>query len=299
MAVEALAWPAEPTLTDAVDTGETYNMGGRFSLAGGGPCPGVRWRVPGSVTTPPVDGHVVAIWRVSDQTRIAAKTFVPTPGGYQDVLFDTPVTLLSGVFYVVSVYTQHYVFRNAAGLLPVSSPSGNIVMDEGRLASSGAGSSVYPNGAFSALYYVSPLIGTVDGGTPPSAAPTGLAIPAVVGSPAAALARIAAPVGQAVPIALGTPTAALSRSASPTGLGIGLTLGQPSASRPAVTPSGLPVTVAVGAPTTALARNVQPTGISVGMTVGSPKIGALPSRTVIRPDAGSVTRPDRGTVTRP
>ncbi|MFI7547209.1 DUF4082 domain-containing protein [Actinoplanes sp. NPDC049599] len=246
MAYEALAWPDEPALTDAEDPGETYNMGGRFSLVEAGPCPGVRWRVPDTVEPPAIDGHVVAIWTTIGETRLAAKAFTPVPGGYQDILFDEPIMLAAATYYVVSIYTRHYVFRNAAGLFPVTSPSGNIILDEGRLVGWNSGSLIYPASAFNALYYVSPLIGTVDGGSdelldvgPAGTMPAGEAAVFAGGGrltagPAAAM---PAPAPAATFTAGGRLTAA-SASTLPSGSTVALRRGDVLTARPAGTLPG-------------------------------------------------------------
>jgi hypothetical protein len=157
---EVVNWGTSPAFTDLVDGTQSYNMGIAFSLVTGKNALGVQWRVPDSTPNPAGGVHAVGIY-VDGGSRIAYKEFVPVPGGNQNVLFDTPVALSSGVTYVAGVYTLHYVFRSGspAGL---TSPSGNIVVDAGRLRTDngGAAGSGYPDGTFNATYYISPIVAT-------------------------------------------------------------------------------------------------------------------------------------------
>lgn len=158
---EYLTWSAgEPTSTDLNDGTQCYNMGLVFSLVATKNCTGVRWRVPDTVATP--NGtHAVAIWADVADTRVAYKEFTPVTGGYQNVLFDSPVSLTSGTNYVAAVYTNHYVLRSGSPS-GFTSPSGNIVAGTGRLASynSGAATAPRPPDPFSSTYYVSPICAT-------------------------------------------------------------------------------------------------------------------------------------------
>lgn len=215
MAYEGLAWPAEPSSTDLVDPGATYNMGIRFSLVEAKNCVGVRWRVPDSVSTPPGGTHVASIWTTTSETRIGTKDFTPTVGGYQDILFDTPIALSAGTIYVAAVHTQHYVFRASGGVFP-SSPSGNVVSDESRLASSDV-AETYPASAGSALYYVSPLIETSAGPTP--VAPDSLSITVTLGEPTIGYGLDARPDSLEIPLYLGAPGSQSGEDTTETGNG--------------------------------------------------------------------------------
>ncbi len=161
MALEALDWPDEPSFTNLNDGAQSYNMGIRFSTTEEAPCPGVEWRVPDDpLLTPAGDDYVVSIWD-ENPVQLAAATFTPVPGGYQQVFFDEPITLTPGTNYVAAVYTRSYVFRASGGVYP-STPSGIAVADAGRLVADNGGPGVYPGGTSTGLFYVSPLIGTQD-----------------------------------------------------------------------------------------------------------------------------------------
>jgi hypothetical protein len=168
MALEALVWPAEPADTDEVDGSQAYNMGVRFTVPADIPCAGVRWRVPDALATPPGGSHQASIWRTGDEAKLAAANFVPVAGGYQDVLFETPITLVTGQSYVAAVYTLHYVYRASGGIWP-STPSGSAVADEGRLRDFNGGPDVvgaFPGAPTGLMFYVSPLVGTDEGEDP-------------------------------------------------------------------------------------------------------------------------------------
>jgi hypothetical protein len=155
---EAVTWGTTPSSTDNNDGGQAYNMGVRFSVANAKQGLGIRWRVPDTVSTPPGGTHAAGLY-VDGGSRIAYQAFTPVPGGNQDILFTTPVTLSPGTWYVAGVYTVHYVFRSGSpsGL---TSPSGNVVVDAGRLRTDngGASGSGYPDQTFSTTYYVSPIV---------------------------------------------------------------------------------------------------------------------------------------------
>lgn len=167
MALESIAWPEPPTFTDLVDPGQSYNMGIQFSHEDGGPCWGVEWRVPDTVSDPPGGTHAASIWEVASGTRVAYQEFVPVPGGLQDIEFTSKPTLdPAPALYVAAVYTTHYVFH-ARTVNPVTSPSGKISADDGRLAAFNGGATLapYPADPFASWYYVSPIMD--DGGSEP------------------------------------------------------------------------------------------------------------------------------------
>jgi len=169
MAVEAIDWINPPSFTDAEDGGQNYNLGCRFTLDSDQPCPGVRWRVPDTVSAPTGGTHIASVWSDEGGGRLALKAFTPTPGGEQDILFDTPINLLSGVNYLALVFTVHYTARN--GGYPYSSPSGVIDTITGVFRGT-----TDPDDALTSntanVFYISPLIGTVDASTPIDASGT-------------------------------------------------------------------------------------------------------------------------------
>lgn len=156
---EGINWPYPPSLTDA-DDGQPYEMGIRFHLLAPKACVGARWRVPDSLIAPTGGIYYATLWYALNEQMAATKAFVPVPGGYQDILFDTPVDLdASPTEYVVSVYTRKYVYATPptpGDTWEVTSASGNVVGTKGQLALSGTHE--YPGSTFNGLYYVSPLV---------------------------------------------------------------------------------------------------------------------------------------------
>lgn len=268
MGQEALTFPIEPTSTDLNDGTQAYNMGIRFSSVASRSCYGVRWRVPDSVSTPPGGTHAVSIWSEDTATRLAYKEFTPVPGGYQTVLFDSPITLsASPALYVAAVYTVHYVFATRT-VTPISSPSGNLSGDLGRLAAfnGGASSAPFPNDQFGTpWYYVSPV---VDDGAAGGVTPTGQAVPVNLGPPSVSLGLSTAPGGQAVPVAIGAPSSAYGLSTAPSGLAIPVALGQPTAGPAARVPNGVAIPVALGQPSVATTLVATPSGLAIPVAIG-------------------------------
>lgn len=167
MADESITWPAPPDVTNATDGAQSYNMGRVFTLTEDAPVVGVEWRVPDALTTPPSGAvYGIALWDETTSDRLAFKAVTPTPGGYQQFLFDeadfhdglTTETLQ------VTIYTNHYVYA-AGDDAGSTSPSGTIVAGASRLAenNAGAGSAPRPINPTTLNFYVSPIVRLGDG----------------------------------------------------------------------------------------------------------------------------------------
>jgi hypothetical protein len=115
--------------------------------------------------------HFISLWDDVSETRLALRDFTPTPGVYQDIVFDTPVSVVAGTQYLATVYTQHYVFRSA-GSPTVTSPSANLTADQGRLRSDNTPPGGHPDVSFNAWYYVSPLVDVIEDFVPVSSSLT-------------------------------------------------------------------------------------------------------------------------------
>lgn len=165
MAIEALAWPSPPTLLNGNDGNQDYNLGYRFSVDEAVPCIGLRWAyTPVSFQGIPFGGTwVAALWTVAGETRVRFRNFTPVPYTTDfDVLFvdgngdPDPFTLQPGSLYVISIFSKDYVYR-ASGGVEVTSPSGVMQGDEGKLAY-GGNPTVFPGSTQPSWYYISPLI---------------------------------------------------------------------------------------------------------------------------------------------
>lgn len=165
MATEELTFPGAPTLTNGND-GQNYGMGIRFSLVAPQSCEGVAWeRTPDNPIDTPAGGQWVAtLWNWDTQAILASQVFTPVAAIDQHVSFSSPVALLNGVNYAVTVYTRDYVFRSNASNLTITTPSANVVADQGVLANGGT-PTTFPVTGTLAWYYVSPLM-TVAGPDP-------------------------------------------------------------------------------------------------------------------------------------
>jgi hypothetical protein len=168
MALESIAWPAPPGVTDANDGTQCYNMGRVFTLTADAPVVGVEWRVPDSVATP--NGpHAIALWDVTSGTRLAYKEITPTPGGAEQFLFDVGDIHdgLTTEVLLASVYMNHYCY-NTSEMIGATSPSGTIVADEMLLIPFNGGAAIapIPDSGTALNFYVSPIVNA--GGDPPN-----------------------------------------------------------------------------------------------------------------------------------
>jgi hypothetical protein len=284
---EALAWPNPPTSTDLADGSDAYNMGIEFAVLVARDCRGISWRVPDSVVNPPGGAHVASLWRVADQALLQSKAFVPVPGGDQAIAFDAVVGLSPAERYIAAIYTNHYVFSapTPSSGWTVTSPSGNVVADTGRLIPFNGGPGQFPNGTFNSWYYIGPLVD--DGG---GVSPSGIAVPVALGQPTAALSG-AGPAGLAVPVVLGQPAAAHSLSAAPAGIAVPVAVGTPTVGLHGAAPAGLAAAVAVGSPTVALARSAAPAGVAVPVALGLPSTVDAPAPSAPGPWLETRSRP--------
>lgn len=161
---ESVTWPNLPTNTDAID-GPTdyYALGAQFHLLTGKLCYGLRWRVPDTAPNPGAIPLTAALWSVATNDQLAVEDIIAVPGGFQDILWDTPVALSGApAEYVVSVFTHHYTYSAptpGSGWL-VESPTLNIRHDGSRLTGprTDLPTTLSGWGAFNTWYYISPLI---------------------------------------------------------------------------------------------------------------------------------------------
>jgi hypothetical protein len=164
VADESISWPVAPSVTDANDGTQCYNMGRVFTLTADAPVVGVEWRVPDSVATP--NGtHAVALWDQTSGTRLAYQEVVPTPGDYQQFLFD-PGDIHDGLTtetLIAAVYMNHYCYDADEGI-GSTSPSGTAVAGEMLLVpfNGGAATAPIPDQATTLNFYVSPIVSVGD-----------------------------------------------------------------------------------------------------------------------------------------
>jgi hypothetical protein len=172
--LETMDWVAlgltPPTLTDAQDGTQDYNMGLQFSLTAPGYCYGVEWNpTPNSNTPVPTGGCIAQLWNADTSTLLESVAFTATPGSVQQrIYFNKQPALTTGVNYIVTVYTIRYVFRAMTSWTGLVSASGKIHADKGRLFIGAGAGPGFPNQSQDSLYYVAPLMSL--GATP--AAPT-------------------------------------------------------------------------------------------------------------------------------
>ncbi|MGC4891083.1 hypothetical protein ACLQ2W_28425 [Micromonospora sp. DT227] len=112
-----------------------------------------------------------------------------------------------------------------------------------------------------------------------TSAPAGVSVPATVGAPAVSGALVAGPAGVTVPVAVGSPGASWATSAAPPGLSVPVAPGSPAAGwAGSAAPAGLTVPAAAGSPSVGWSATVAPAGLTVPVAPGSPSLlGVVPS----------------------
>lgn len=155
-----------PTLDNA-DDGTDYTFGLLFSSDINATVAGVRWWAPSGGVASPVNGLLYSHDSEAAGTLLASKPFgAITPGGWNNVLFDSPVAITAGQLYVAARWSadHHYVatgnfFHDAP--LTNGHLTGYLDADphrNGRFVS-GAGAPSYPTGAFNGgNYFVDVLV---------------------------------------------------------------------------------------------------------------------------------------------
>lgn len=276
MANEALAWAAPPTVTDAVDGSQCYNLGVAFTVSGAVNAEGCQWRVPDTLAAGAGGGvYAVAIWNADTSARIAYKEFTPVAGGYQSVAFDAPVALSAGVNYVATTYTNHYTYTatNPSG---TTTPSGKGTATGGRLASynGGAAGAPIPTGTANTTFYISPLLAVTSGATGTMTA----ALPVLASSSAGVVKQ-----GAALTAALPVLAAALAGAVSTTGA---VTAPLPTLS--AASAGIVSTTGAVGAPLPTLSASAAGT-VSTTAAIGAALPGLAVSIVSAEGPLGSIT----------
>jgi hypothetical protein len=303
---------SQTPVVDDGDDGTDYTLGTALRRSTSGNIVRGRWYFP----TPVPTGTTEWVLYSAAGAELHREAFVTPVAGQWNVTPEfTPIAYTADDLIVVSVYTSGmYVatvgfFTGGGDLVngDITAPAA----DNGRLGNTDE----YPSQEVDLCFFVD-LVFEADApasvapsgiavpvalGTPAAsqalvALPTGLAIPVAAGTPAVAQTLTASPVGVAVPVAVGTPAVAQALTAAPAGLPLGVALGEPTLTLPGVTPAGVSVPVALGSPTVTWSAIVQPTGVAVPLALGPPR---LPGGTVQRPDTGTITRPFTGIIARP
>lgn len=175
MIQEAIAWGTTPTLTDAEDPGQSYNMGAAFTASVVRDCVGIQVYATDTVPTPGGGVFAIALWNETTGIRLAVKTVTPVAGaGLTTFLFDAPVTLNLTDTYVAAYYTFHYAFR-AGSPSGLTNPSGGVTLAGGRLTPYNGGYNLapIPGGSFASTYYIGPVVEVAGATTPVTSSLTG------------------------------------------------------------------------------------------------------------------------------
>jgi hypothetical protein len=156
---EVIEWPTPPSDTDHTDSA-TYNLGLEFSVTEAGSWIGNEWN-PTPLNNPaPAGGTFYAsAWNTGGSSLTTPKSFAAPAGGVkQQVIFDTPIAITTGVSYVAAILLDHYVFLNNAASWNEQSPSGRIHADSGRFRSDPLGNVDFPNTTSDNIYFISPIV---------------------------------------------------------------------------------------------------------------------------------------------
>jgi hypothetical protein len=149
---ETFVWGA-PGTTDANDGGQLYVMAVRWSATADGSWTGVQWRVPDSLSG---DDHFVLAYQDGDSdTPRRSQAISPTPGGYQNFPFASPLAVTAGTKYLACVLTNHYVFTSA---YPLPQTNGQLTADGFFLKTTTADDAKFPDVPTTLNFHVSPIV---------------------------------------------------------------------------------------------------------------------------------------------
>lgn len=130
-----------PSAPDNSDGGQVYVLACEWEAGVAGSSLGGRWRCP---TNAPGITTQMLLYRKSDMALLASKTFTPSAGVDNDVLFDSAVSVAANARYVTGVLTDRYAATASYGwpatTTNLTAPAGV----NGRLATTTAGNPVYP-----------------------------------------------------------------------------------------------------------------------------------------------------------
>ena len=156
---EVIEWPNPPSNTDADDSA-TYNLGLEFTVDAAGSWIGNEWN-PTPLNNPAPGGGTfyASAWNAGGSSLTTPKSFAaPGAGVKQQVIFDTPVSITTGVSYIAAILVAHYVFLGNAGSWDEVSPSGRIHANSGRFRVDNPGNVDFPNNSSDNIYFISPII---------------------------------------------------------------------------------------------------------------------------------------------
>lgn len=279
-----------PVVTDASDGSPGITVGTTEVFSAAGTVPAIYFYATATVSgTYTVSLYTVDASDPGTGTLLASKTMAgaPTAGTWNRVVFDSAVSVTTGVAYRATVFSGagRYVatlnfpeFVGGAGGLTNGNafappnndnPVGAITINQGTfLINAAAG---YPTSSGNASCYFVAADYVVAGA--PAVVPTGLSIPVSLGAPTATYQLEAAPASLAVPVSLGQPTTRVSGvKALPASLAIPLALGAPEASQPVRTPTSLTIPISLGEPTVTYQLEAAPASLAVPITLGAPAI---------------------------
>jgi hypothetical protein len=156
---EVIEWPNAPSNTDQ-DDAATYNLALEFTVTASGSWIGNEWN-PTPLNNPAPGGGTfyASAWDTGGSSLTTPKSFAaPAAAVKQQVIFDVPVAVTTGVSYVAGILTRHYVFLSNAASWDEQSPSGRIHANSGRFRVDNAGNVDFPNSTSDNIYFISPII---------------------------------------------------------------------------------------------------------------------------------------------
>ena len=156
---EVIEWPTPPSATDQ-DDGATYDLGLEFTVTATGSWIGNEWN-PTPLNNPAPGGGTfyASAWNTGGSSLTTPEPFAAPAGGVkQQVPFDTPVAVTTGVNYVAAILLAHYTFLSNAGSWDEESPSGRIQAVSGRFRVDSLGNVDFPNSTSDNIYFISPII---------------------------------------------------------------------------------------------------------------------------------------------
>ncbi|HEY5695228.1 MAG TPA: DUF4082 domain-containing protein [Candidatus Saccharimonadales bacterium] len=152
-----------PTYTSTFDTTD-YTLGTLFTTTDDGKIHGARWHYPDNLPTQPVVAGLFSWTNDTVGTLLASATFSNPQSGWNNVLFNSPISITANTKYVITVWTKDNYVYTPNQFTSGAVVNGNLVAPQDATGAHngkytiGGGSLAYPTTSFTASGYLADVL---------------------------------------------------------------------------------------------------------------------------------------------